>query len=118
LHESRLRRAQVLAAYNETGRKALVQLLRAKLEHQAQSAERLFSHLKATITRKHRYKILIPDAIREQATLLQPACSFSELRKLESIAGRYYWQTWTHVPVSFDRSWRGCVPEHWRRAGP
>lgn len=118
LHDSRLRRAQVLAAESEVGRRATVELLRLKLERQAELAERRLSHLKATIVRDHKHTIAIADAIRERAEAMSPNCSYTELRKLESIAGRYYWQTWARVPVRFDRSWRSQVPDHWHVAGP
>lgn len=117
LHESKLRRAQVLAAGTEVGKIAVVELLREKLAHQIRIAARL-SNVKATIVRKHRYEIRVPDAIREQAALLEAHRPFSELRKIESIAGRYYWQTWAQVPINFDARWRGTVPEHWHKAGP
>jgi len=44
--------------------------------------------------------------------------TFTELRKLESAAGRNYWQTWARVPVRFDSSWRRRIPDHWHLAGP
>jgi CRISPR/Cas system-associated endonuclease Cas1 len=59
----------------------------------------------------------VAEAIREQAEAMHSELSYSELRKLESIAGRHYWQTWARVPIRFDRSWRGRVPEHWHRVG-
>jgi CRISP-associated protein Cas1 len=117
-HDSKLRRAQVLAADTDLGRSATVHFLKLKLDRQADLAEHRLSHLKATIRRNHRHTIAIADAIREQADAMNPALSFAELRKLESIAGRYYWQTWTHVPIRFDSSWRKRIPEHWLRAGP
>jgi CRISPR-associated endonuclease Cas1 len=117
-HDSRLRRAQVLAGESELGRAAIVHLLHRKLEAQAVLVEERLSHLKSTIRRNHRQPIPIADAIREQAAAMHPTLDYGELRKLESIAGRYYWQTWTHVPVRFDRSWRNGVPEHWHTAGP
>ena len=44
--------------------------------------------------------------------------TFSELRKLESSAGRNYWQTWARVPVTFESDWQRAIPDHWRLAGP
>ena len=117
LHESKLRRAQVLAAENEAGRKATIELLRAKLEAQADLVERRLAHLRPALTRNHRSVVSVAEAIREQAEAMHSELSYSELRKLESIAGRHYWQTWARVPIRFDLSWGGATPEHWRRAG-
>jgi len=118
LHESRLRRAQVLAAESDLGRKAIVELLKAKIDNQADVVERRLLHLKASIVRDHKHHVPIPHAIRQQAEAMTPTLSFAELRKLESIAGRYYWQTWARVPIRFERSFEKIVPEHWHRAGP
>jgi CRISPR-associated endonuclease Cas1 len=116
-HESKLRRAQALAGTDVTGRIATVELLRAKLEHQAQLAERL-SHLKATVRVKDTQPITVAAAIREAASRMHPDLSYRDLRKLESSAGRNYWQTWARVPVRFDPSWRRAIPQHWHLAGP
>lgn len=115
-HESKLRRAQVLAATDQTGRAAIVTLLQAKLEHQAQVAERL-SHLKATTRVKDAQPITVAAAIRQAAAAMHPDLTFAELRVLESSAGRNYWQTWARVPVTFDATWRR-TPTHWHVAGP
>lgn len=116
-HESKLRRAQVLAADSDLGRVALVQLLRAKLEAQAQMAERLV-HLKATVRVKDARPITVAESIREHARKLDPSLSFGRLREIESMAGRNYWQTWAHQPARFHPEWRHTVPDHWRTAGP
>ena len=117
LHESKLRRAQVLAAESEVGRQATIELLRAKLEGQADLVEHRLAHLRPTVTHDDRTAIAVAEAIREQADAMHAELSYAELRKLESIAGRYYWQTWARVPIRFDLSWGGATPEHWRRAG-
>ena len=116
-HESKLRRAQALAATSDVGRAAIVALLKAKLERQAQIAERL-AHLKATVRVKDATPISVAAAIREAAHAMHAELSFTELRQLESAAGRNYWQTWARVPVQFDSSWRRSIPEHWHTAGP
>ena len=116
-HESKLRRAQVLATTNDAGRAAVVSLLKAKLERQAQIAERL-AHLKATVRVKDATPISVASAIRESADAMHDGLSFTELRQLESAAGRNYWQTWARVPVSFDSSLRRAIPDHWHTAGP
>lgn len=116
-HESKLRRAQALATTSDLGRAAVVELLRAKLEGQAEIAERL-AHLKPTVRVKDATPITVAAAIRESAAAMHDDMSFAELRQLESAAGRNYWQTWARVPVSFDSSWRRAIPEHWHTAGP
>jgi CRISPR-associated endonuclease Cas1 len=118
LHESRLRRAQVHAAATELGRTASIELLRVKLDRQADLCERRLSHLKSTIVRNHKHRMPISDAIREQAELMSPDMAVGELRKLESIAGRYYWGVWARVPIHFEPSFGRTVPEHWHCAGP
>lgn len=117
LHESKLRRAQVYAAENPVGKVAMIRLLRAKLERQAQIVEQRLAYLRQTIVRNHRTPIAVGVAIREQIPKLNPDLTFGELRRIESIAGRYYWQTWALLPIAFDRSWRD-LPEHWLTAGP
>ncbi|QEC48541.1 CRISPR-associated endonuclease Cas1 [Baekduia soli] len=116
-HESALRRAQVLAGEQRTGRQATVDLLRAKLELQAQIAERL-SRLKATVRIKDAHPITVAAAIRESAESMHADLSYAVLRQLESAAGRNYWQTWARVSVEFDPGWDKRIPDHWREAGP
>jgi CRISPR-associated endonuclease Cas1 len=116
-HESKLRRAQVLASEHDVGRQATVALPQAKLGRQAEVAERL-AHLKPTVRVKDTRAISVADAIREVAARMHVGLSFGELRELESAAGRNYWQTWARVPVRYDASWRRGIPEHWHQAGP
>jgi CRISP-associated protein Cas1 len=118
LHESRLRRAQAHAAETALGRAASIELLRTKLDRQAQLYEQRLAHLKATILRDHKHRVPIADAIREQADLMTPDLTVGELRKLESIAGRYYWGVWARVPIHFAPSFEKLAPEHWHHAGP
>jgi len=115
-HDARLRRAQVLAADATSGRTIMVELLRTKLERQAQIADQL-SHLRAH-ARKNGDGVSVAEAIRAVAQQLIPRLSYARLRALEAIAGRYYWTTWALVPVQFAGSWGERVPEHWRTAGP
>ncbi len=115
-HESKLRRAQVLAVETELGKSAIVDLLRAKLHGQAALVERL-SHLKATVRVNDATPVTVAEAIRDHASALQPELPFARLRQIESAAGRNYWQTWARVPVHFDKSWSDRVPAHWHAAG-
>jgi CRISPR/Cas system-associated endonuclease Cas1 len=116
-HESKLRRAQALAAENGLGEIALVQLLKAKLEAQAKLAERL-AHLKPTVRVKDTRPITVSELIREHAAALHPELGIARLRELESAAGRAYWQTWARLPIRLDRSLQRTAPDHWHHAGP
>lgn len=116
-HESALRRAQALAAGTEVGRAATSQLLRTKLERQATLVQRL-AHLRLTVRIKSRGPVTVSAAIRDVAGQMHDGLEYAELRRLESAAGRNYWQTWARLPVRFDSSWRESVPEHWHVAGP
>lgn len=116
-HESKLRRAQVLAPENGLGGIALVQLLSAKLEAQAQIAERL-THLKPTVLIKKDRPVTPARRIRDHANQMHPELRVARLRQIESAAGRVYWQTWARLPVRFGCSWSERVPEHWHVAGP
>lgn len=117
-HNAKLRRAQVLAAEGASGLDANRALLRAKLEGQARVAERL-SYVRPTLrTDRKTREITVAQAIRERLAQLEEARDFAGVRVLESMAGRYYWQTWARVPVRFDRGFGRSVPEHWLRAGP
>jgi CRISPR-associated endonuclease Cas1 len=112
-----LRRAQVLAAESEAGRRQLTQLLKAKLIEQAQLANELLAYRPPRQGRDRRS----PDpqgAILAQIAELEQAKTMNELRIAESIAGRIYWQCFANVPIRFDRLWRAHLPQHWHRAGP
>jgi CRISPR-associated endonuclease Cas1 len=88
-----------------------------KLERQAEVASML-SEYRPTLTASMRVKLAVADAIRGQIEAVRGADSMGEVRKFESIAGRYYWQTFAHLPVSFEARWRQSVPDHWHLAGP
>lgn len=111
-----LRRAQVLAAETEVGRRLLTNLLMVKLIEQARLAGELLSYRPAREGRDRRNAD--PEgAILAQIPAIEGASTISELRLAEAIAGRQYWQSFAHVPIRFDSQWRSQVPEHWRRAG-
>lgn len=116
-HESKLRRAQALAADCDAGRAATVALLRAKLERQAILVRRL-AHLRPTVRIKSAAPVTVAAAIRDVAAQMHNGLDYSELRRLESSAGRNYWQTWARLPVRFHPGWRNTVPAHWNVAGP
>jgi len=53
-----------------------------------------------------------------QAETMTADRSFRELRLMEAIAGRAYWQVLARMPIGYDGSWRGRLPDHWHVAGP
>lgn len=116
-HESKLRRAQALAAETDIGRSATVVLLRAKLMAQARAVERL-AHLKPTVRVKDAVPIPVAEAIIGWAAELHDGLTYARMREIESAAGRNYWQTWARVAPRFERTFSKTVPEHWHLAGP
>ena len=112
-----LRRAQVLAAETEVGRRQLAQLLKVKLIEQARLADELLEHRPPRKGRDRRTNDP-QGAILAQIPELERATTMNELRLAESIAGRQYWQCFADLPIRFERRWRAQVPEHWHRAGP
>jgi CRISPR-associated endonuclease Cas1 len=116
-HESKLRRAQVLAPENGLGAIALVELLRAKLHAQAKVAERV-AYLRPTVRVKETRPVSVPSLICEHAAALHPELGLTRLRQIESAAGRVYWQTWARLPLRLHTSLAQTAPDHWRKAGP
>ena len=115
-HESKLRRAQALAPDSGLGRIALVQLLKDKLAARATLVEQL-AYLRPPVL-VNKTRAVSPDRrIREHAHKLHPELEISQLRSIESGAGRIYWQTWAHLPVNFEPGWANRVPDHWHYAG-
>jgi CRISP-associated protein Cas1 len=112
-----LRRAQVLAAETDRGREALAVMLQAKLEAQARLTERLLVY-RGSERANQNSDLTVPQAIRAKGAVLHEASSMADLRRVESVAGRYYWQTFAHLPIHFDSVWRRTVPDHWHKAGP
>jgi CRISPR/Cas system-associated endonuclease Cas1 len=77
-------------------------MLQTKLEAQARLAERLLVYRPSERANRKK-ELTIPQAIRAQCAVLRESNSSAELRRIESIAGRYYWQTFAHLPIKFDR---------------
>jgi CRISPR/Cas system-associated endonuclease Cas1 len=113
----RLRRAQVLAAETEVGRRQLTNLLKAKLIEQARLVNELLAYRPARKGRDRRTDDP-QGAILAQIPELERATTMNELRLAESIAGRQFWQSFANLPIRFESRWRGRVPEHWHQAGP
>jgi CRISPR/Cas system-associated endonuclease Cas1 len=91
-----LRRAQVLAAESRLGLRLQIELVSKKLERQAEVASML-SEYRPTLTVSKRVKLAVADAIRGEIEAVRGADSMAQVRKIESIAGRYYWQTFAHL---------------------
>jgi CRISPR-associated endonuclease Cas1 len=116
-HESKLRRAQALAAESEAGRRATFALLRSKLMAQAKVVDRL-AHLKPFVRVKDAEPIPVAEAIIGWAAELHDRLTYARMREIESSAGRNYWQTWARVAPRFEASFAKTVPDHWHTAGP
>jgi CRISPR-associated endonuclease Cas1 len=117
-HNTKLRRAQVLAAENAAGLEAMRALLLAKLERQVEVATRLEARV-ADSPRFGRAPLdPVPMVIARQLEALRQATTLDELRSREAVAGRWYWHTLGRVPVRFERAWSRRVPEHWYFGGP
>jgi CRISPR-associated endonuclease Cas1 len=115
--ERRLRRAQVLAAESEQGIRLLRELLKVKLQRQAQVVERLIPYRPEKRGRDRRTAD-VQGAILSQISEIRSAGTMGELRLAESIAGRLYWQAFANLPIRFESRWRSSVPDHWHAAGP
>jgi len=116
-HESKLRRAQALAAESEAGRRTTVALLRSKLMAQAKVVDRL-AHLKPFVRVKDAEPIPVAEAIIGWAAELHDGLTYARMREIESSAGRNYWQTWARVAPRFEAAFAKTIPEHWHTAGP
>jgi len=117
-HNTRLRRAQVLAAETHIGIEAMRELLVAKLERQIETASRISEHAASGPLFGQAPSAPVPVVIARQLEALKEGTTLDELRAREAVAGRWYWHAFGHVPVRFHRSWAGRVPEHWRIGGP
>lgn len=105
LDDARLRRAQALAAFTDTGMEIVRELLHTKLEKQAGVLERM-PQADQAIRQIHR-----------AAGQLAHAETVEDLRLIESGAAAAYWGTWAEFPVRFVQRDQPRVPEHWRVFG-
>lgn len=112
-----LRRAQVIAGESERGLTILAGLLKAKVIEQARLASELVP-FQPTSGSRHRRPADPVGSILAQVPAIEKATNLNRLRVAESVAGRQFWLGFANVPIRFDRSWRGRVPDHWRQAGP
>ncbi len=117
-HNTRLRRAQVLAAETNIGIEAMRELLVAKLERQIEIASRISENAARGPLFGQAPTAPVPVVIARQLEALRQGKTLDDLRAREAVAGRWYWHAFGHVPVRFHREWAGRVPEHWRIGGP
>ena len=117
-HNTKLRRAQVMAAGTEVGVRTMRELLVAKLERQVDIAKRINEHAAGGPMFGHAPTAPVPVVIARQLEAIRGEETLDDLRARESVAGRWYWHALGHVPVRFHRSWASRVPAHWRIGGP
>jgi CRISPR-associated endonuclease Cas1 len=115
-HNTKLRRAQALAADTGRGLQAMRHLAAAKLEQQAARVEALPALWPAK-PNGGKGQVEVGPVIRRERQKLSSCSTLGELRSCESVAGRWYWQTLAGLPVRFEAGWRRRVPDHWHPAG-
>ncbi len=101
--KAELRRAQALAATNQTGIALTRWILDRKLTGQGDLIERSDSGAAADIS-DHRDRLDALDAL-------------DSLRLAEAHAARTYWRAWADLPVSFVTRHQKRVPDHWKLFG-
>jgi CRISPR-associated endonuclease Cas1 len=104
--EAKLRRAQALAPYNDSGLAVGRELLRRKLEGQLQVHDRL------------RHPEPYPRRVLERClAALGQAGTIEELVVAEAEGAGAYWGAWADVEVRFQPADQRRVSEEWRRFG-
>jgi CRISPR-associated endonuclease Cas1 len=116
-HNTKLRRAQALAADTGRGLQAKRHLAAAKLEQQAARVEAM-PQLWPPKPNGGKGQVDVAAVIRRELEKLSTCETLENLRASESVAGHWYWQTLAGLTVSFNARWRNAVPEHWRVPGP
>ncbi len=103
--EPRLRRLQALAPFTGAGLAIARNLIRLKVERQANVLSRIPSEPGAAID------------LDEQLAAVDRAESIPTLRMAEANAARAYWSRWASLPVRFARHDQPQIPAHWATAG-
>jgi CRISPR-associated endonuclease Cas1 len=103
--DAKLRRAQALAPFNESGLEVARTLLRAKLEGQRQLLDRLDSD-------PHPRRVL-----ERCLDAVEAANSIDNAVVAEAEAAAAYWSAWADVEVRFQPTDQRRVPDEWRRFG-
>jgi CRISPR-associated endonuclease Cas1 len=104
--DARLRRAQALAPWTDTGMTLTKYLLREKILGQAHVIERYIPHVTEALA-----------VIRGCLPALDETNDPHAIRKVEADAAAAYWSAWETIPVQFARKDAARVPEHWTRFG-
>jgi CRISPR-associated endonuclease Cas1 len=116
-HQARLRRAQALAPFTETGLQIARWLVARKVAGQRDTLRDLAGRL--TPSRDAEWsRLAMPGAAAALDRLLprlhRPA-SIAEVRQVEAEAAGVYWSGWAGLPLHFaPPSYRTRVPDHWR----
>ncbi len=103
--DAKLRRAQALALGNGTALKISKELISQKLAGQ----ELLVRHML--------HDSATADAIARFGDDLLTADTTDVVRLVEAQAARYYWKSWSKVPIRWPRKDEHRIPEHWKRFG-
>ena len=115
-HNTKLRRAQAIAADTGRGLQAMRHLTGAKLEQQAARVEGMPA-LWPPKPNGGKGQVDVVSVIRRELAKLSGCTTLKDVRACESVAGRWYWQTLASTPVEFVGGWRPGVPAHWGTAG-
>jgi CRISPR-associated protein Cas1 len=105
--EAKLRRAQALAPFNQTGVTIARALLQPKLEGQLRLLVRLPDR-----------SAIAERSIGEAINLVANATTIEEALIGEANAARAYWRCWADVEPRFRTRGKALVPADWRRFGP
>ncbi len=97
-----LRRAQALAATNETGVEVIRYLLALKISGQRDDANRLEEGA---------------EGVQAELESVENAQTLDDLRICERQAAVVYWRAWSTVGIQFVKADEKLVPEHWRTLG-
>jgi CRISPR-associated endonuclease Cas1 len=103
--EAKLRRAQALATFNDTGLRVARTLLVAKLQGQQQLLARLDAD-------PHAERVL-----ERSLAAVAGAATVQDAVAAEAEAAAAYWAAWQQVPVRFQPGDRDRLPDHWQQFG-
>jgi len=104
--DARLRRAQALAPWTDTGLSLTKYLLREKLLGQTHVLERRFPEQRDALA-----------TVRQYMETLEATTDPLDLRRLEGAAASAYWSAWETLPLTFAKRDLPRIPDHWRTFG-
>jgi CRISPR-associated endonuclease Cas1 len=117
-NNTKLRRAQVLAADNGRGLEAMRNIITTKLERQIALLDRVEDRLADVEIFNYGTRDPAPVVIARRLEAISTAQTLDEIRSHEAVAGRWYWHQLAHIPIRFDTTARRAVPDHWHHGGP